>query len=519
MTDSSPAVLPPDTFNRQLVEHVHPPDWTNPQPASCYNLVVIGAGTAGLVTAMGAAGLGAKVALVERHLMGGDCLNYGCVPSKALLAAGRAVAAVRRAGEYGVRVPDGTSVDFPAVMERMRRLRAEISRHDSAARFRDSGVDVFLGTAEFVDARTVSVGEHRLRFSRAAICTGARAGAPPIPGLHETGFLTNENVFSLTQLPQRLAVIGGGPIGCELAQCFARFGSQVTLMEAAEGIMGRDDPDAAELVRQALERDGVRVLTEAKIERVQAEAAAGTRDGSGNGVSRGAVYLSTVDGPTQVDFDAILVAAGRLPNVEGMNLEAAGVQYDSRSGVTVNDRLQTTSSRVYAAGDVCSRWKFTHAADFLARTVIGNSLFYGRSNASRLTVPWCTYTSPEVAHVGLLAEEARQQGIDVQTFTEPFSGIDRAILDGEREGFVRVHVRRGSDRILGATVVGENAGDLIGEISVAMQAGAGLGKIAKAIHPYPTRADAIRRLGDQYNRTRLTPLVASLMRRFLSWQR
>ncbi len=502
-----PALLPLDEHNRELQRNTHPPDWVNPTPDGRYNLVVVGAGTAGLVTAAGAAGLGAKVALVERHLMGGDCLNVGCVPSKALIRAGRAAADARAATRFGVRGVDAVSVDFAAAMERMRRLRAEISPHDSAARFRDLGVDVYLGSGAFVGPDALQVGGQELRFKKAVIATGARASAPPIAGLAEAGYLTNETVFSLTELPRRLAVIGAGPIGCEFAQAFARFGSEVTLLEAMRQILGREDRDAAAVVERSLRSDGVRINCCAKVEHVR-------RDGA-----EVVLTLVPVGGaPEELRVDAVLVGVGRAPNVEGLGLEAAGVRYDE-NGVEVDDRLRTTNPRVFAAGDISSRFKFTHAADAMARIAVRNALFLGRAKASALTMPWCTYTDPEVAHVGLYEAEAAERGIEITTFTQELSEVDRAILDGEDEGFVRVHVRKGTDRIVGATVVARHGGDLISEITLAMAGGLGLKDIARTIHPYPTQAEAIKKLGDAYSRTRLTPLVKGLFARWLSWTR
>ena len=381
-------IPPDDVHNRSLLANVHPADWVNPRPKARYHLVVIGAGTAGLVSAAGAAGLGARVALVERHLMGGDCLNTGCVPSKALIRSARAVADVRRAGEFGVRVPPGVKVEFPALMERMRRLRAEISPNDSAARFRDLGVDVFLGEGRFQGPDTIAVGGGTLRFRKAVIATGARAVAPPIPGLARAGFLTNETVFSLTELPARLAVIGAGPLGCELAQAFARFVSKVSLLEAGRGILPREDRDAVARVQPSLLRDGVEILPTCKILKVERRA------------QEKLIYWECPDSPGRLQVDETLLGAGRAANVESLNLHAAGVEFDARGGVRVNDRLQTTNARIYAAGDVCSRFKFTHAADAMARIVIRNALFLGRAKANSLTIPWCTYTSPEIAHVG-----------------------------------------------------------------------------------------------------------------------
>jgi pyruvate/2-oxoglutarate dehydrogenase complex dihydrolipoamide dehydrogenase (E3) component len=499
-------VAPLDVHNRALVQNVRPPDWVNPTPADRYNLVVIGAGTAGLATAIGAAGLGAKVALVERDLMGGDCLNTGCVPSKALIRAARAWADVRDAGEYGVEIPPDSSVNFPAVMERMRRLRSDISKNDSVWRCRDLGVDVFLGEGRFSGPDAIEVAGKTLRFKKAVIATGARAAAPPIPGLADAGYLTNETVFSLTALPPRLAVIGAGPIGCELAQAFARFGSQVYLVEAMHGILPNEDRDAAEIVLRSLLRDGVTLLCCGNDLKV--------------GREEGGKRLSVESHGQRHDIpvDEILVGVGRQPNVESLGLDTVGVAVE-KTGVTVNDRLQTANPHIYAAGDVCSPYKFTHAADFQARIVIQNALFVGRAKASALAIPWCTYTDPEIAHVGLYEREAQVKGIPIRTFVQEFAEVDRAILDGETEGLVKVHVREGTDKILGATIVGRHAGEMLPELTMAITQGIGLGRIARIIPTYPTQAEAIRKLGDAYNRTRLTPFVKGLFKRWLAWTR
>jgi pyruvate/2-oxoglutarate dehydrogenase complex dihydrolipoamide dehydrogenase (E3) component len=524
---NEPPVQPWDAHNQRLVSNVHPPDWKNPTPAPRYNLVVIGGGTAGLVTAVGAAGLGAKVALIEKHLMGGDCLNVGCVPSKALIRAARAVAAVREAAEFGVVFPSVAAdasplhsspgevgadsrrlpqVDFGKVMERMRRLRADISPHDSARRFTELGVDVFLGEGKFTGPDTVEVGGQTLRFAKAVIATGARAAAPPIPGLKDVPYLTNETLFSLTELPKRLGVIGAGPIGCEMAQCFARFGSEVSLVEAEHGILPREDRDAAQIVLETMQSDGVKLLCCGRDLQLAKDS---------NGVR---MRVGSHGKDHDVLVDQLLVAVGRAPNVEGLGLETVGVGFD-RKGVKVDDRLRTANPRIYACGDICSPYQFTHAADFMARIVIQNALFKGRAKAGSLIIPWSTYTSPEIAHVGLYEKEARARGIEVDTFTQELSRVDRAILDGETEGFVRVHVHKGTDKIVGATVVAAHAGELIGEMTLAMKGGLGLKTIGATIHPYPTQAEAIRKTGDLYNRTRLTPFVKRLMRRWLDWQR
>lgn len=499
---------PWDEHNKKTAGLVHPPDWKNPEPAENYNLVVVGAGTAGLVAAAGSAGLGAKVALIERHLMGGDCLNYGCVPSKALIRASRVAADVRDAGEFGVVVPDGVKVDFPKVMERMRRLRAQISVNDSFERLKGLGVDVFQGSGRFTGANTLEVAGKTLRFSKAVIATGARAAELPIPGLKEAGYLTNETVFNLTELPKRLVVIGAGPIGCELSQAFARFGSKVSLLESAGQILIREDQDAAKIIEKAIIKDGVEIISGCKILGV---------DKRGD---EKVVRLECSQGRAcELIVDAVLVAVGRAPNVQGLGLEEAGVEYDERAGVKVDDMLRTANPSIYAAGDICFPYKFTHTADFLARIVITNALFMGRKKASALTIPWCTYSDPEIAHVGLYEKEAKAKGIATKSFRVDLSDVDRAILDGETTGFVKVVVQEGSDKILGATIVARHAGEMIGELSLAMTGNLGLGTVGATIHPYPTQAEAIRRLGDVYSRTRLTPLVKSLMSRWLEFRR
>jgi pyruvate/2-oxoglutarate dehydrogenase complex dihydrolipoamide dehydrogenase (E3) component len=498
-------------FDGELIANTHPGDWTNPTPQGRYNLVVIGGGTAGLVCAAGAAGLGARVALIEKHRLGGDCLNYGCVPSKALLRCARAAAETGRAEEFGVRVPGPVEVDFPAVMQRMRRLRAGLSGHDSAARFRSLGVDVFLGAARFTGPDTVEVGEQTLKFTRAVIATGTRPATLDLPGLDAAGYLTNETIFNLTELPRRLVVVGGGPIGCELGQAFRRLGSEVHLVNRSDRLLGKDEPEAAALLRDRLEREGVHLHLGARALRTER-------------VEGQTHFLIAGEGePVRLPVDAILVAVGRQANVEGLGLEQASVEYDE-TGVKVNDFLQTTNRRIYAAGDICSRFKFTHAADAMARIVLRNALFFdrvfvGRGRMSRLVLPWCTYTDPEIAHVGLTARQAGEQGLAIQTFRQDLKEVDRAVLDGETEGFALVHVRQGSDRIVGATIVAAHAGEMLGEVVLAMTKKLGLSALAETIHSYPTQAEVLRKLGDAYQRSRLTPRVAGFFRTLLRWSR
>jgi len=511
----SDMLVPFDEHNRVLAENVHPSNWVNPDPTGRYNIVVIGAGTAGLITAVIAASLGAKVALIEKHLMGGDCLNVGCVPSKGVIRAARAWADLRKADEFGLHIPPGVKYDFGAAMARMRRLRARISHNDSVHRYTKLGVDVYIGSGRFIAADTIHVegpaGNRTLTFAKAAICTGARASAPPTPGLQEAGYLTNETVFSLTELPQRIGVIGAGPIGCELAQSFSRFGSQVYLIEAMHGIMPNEDRDAADIVEQQMNRDGVKLLCcgkDLKVSKIE-----------------GGKRLAVDSHGQQYDVvvDEILVGVGRTPNVEGIGLEAVGVEYD-KNGVKVNARLQTTNPRIFAAGDICSRYKFTHAADAMAQIVIQNALFphpfgLGYSSVDSLIMPWCTFTEPEVAHVGMYERDAKANGIEVETYTYKLDEVDRAILDGEDEGFARIHVQKGTDKILGATIVAAHAGDMISEFSVLMKAGLGAKIIAGTIHPYPTQAEVNKKVVNLWRKAHFTPRTKSVLVKLFAWMR
>ncbi len=492
-------VEPQDAHNQKLVANVHPHDWINPTPEGRYNLVVLGAGTAGLITALVASSLGARVALIERHLMGGDCLNVGCVPSKAVIKAARTVHDARSAGKLGLDVSDAPP-DFAAAMERMREIRSRISHEDSARRYRDEfGIDVYLGEARFLGQGRVDVDGTELQFKRAVVATGARAVAPGIEGLAEAGYLDNETVFTLTERPRRLAVIGAGPIGCELAQSFRRLGSEVAILEMGPHILSREDADAAAIVQEAFVRDGVELVLGCSIERV-----------SKRGDEK-VVHVRCSEGRERaIVVDEILVGAGRAPNVEGMGLETVGVRFDPRKGVEVDDQLRTSNKHIFAAGDCCMAWKFTHAADAAAKIVVQNALFFGRKKLSDLVMPWCTYTDPEIAHVGLYAHQAAERGIEVDTYEAPMADTNRAVTDGEEEGFAKIHVKKGTDQILGATIVASHAGELITPVTLAIQQGIGLGTFGNVIFPYPTQAEVLKRAAGQYTRTRLTPTVARL---------
>ena len=475
-------LLDGDPHDDALRANVKPPGWANPTPAERYQLVVLGAGPGGLVAASAAAGLGATVALVERDLMGGDCLNVGCVPSKALLRAARVVGEIRRAREFGIRVAE-PEIDFAAVMERVRRVRAAISPHDSAERFRRLGVDVFLGAGRFVNEDTVEVNGAKLRFGRCIIATGARPHVPDIPGLSAARWFTNESIFTLTELPRRLLVIGGGPVGCELGQAFARLGARVTIQTRGSRMLPREDPEAAVLLQQQFRTDGIE-----------------TR--AGESVTAG--------------FEAVLVATGRKPNVDGLNLPAAGVEFDPQDGIRVDNRMRTVNARVFAIGDVCSLgYRFTHAADAMARAAVRNALFPGRDRLEVSFLPRCTYTDPEIAALGRSTHERLD---DVDLYRIELDELDRGATDGA-VGFVKVVTARGGDRILGATIVSPRAGEMIGALSLAMANRVGLKRIANTVIPYPTYTEALKKIADQFNRTRLTPFNARLIKTWLRWFR
>ena len=506
-------VEPMDEWNERLVANVHPSDWKNPTPSGRYNLVVLGAGTGGLITALIASSLGARVALIERHLMGGDCLNVGCVPSKAVIRGAQIVHEAREAAAFGMPGTAADLGDFSEVMRRMREIRARISHEDSAERYSEEfGIDIYLGEARFTGPGQVEVDDQTLDYRKAVIATGARAVAPPIEGLAEAGYLDNETVFELTERPRRVAVIGAGPIGCELAQSFRRLGSEVHVLERMDQILTREDPDAAEIVQAAMVREGVEMVFGCSIDRV-----------SRRGDERVIHLTCPAKGARELVVDEILVGAGRAPNVEGIGLEKVGVAFDATRGIEVDDSLRTTNKRIWAVGDVCMQWKFTHAADAAAKIVVQNALFavgpLGRKKLSDLVMPWCTYTEPEIAHVGLYERDAAERGVAIDTYQVSIAEANRAVTDGQEEGLVKVHVKQGTDEIVGATVVAAHAGDLVTQFTIAINHGIGLGAFTNVIYPYPTQGEAIKRAAGAYTRTRLTPTVKSLFERWLAWQR
>lgn len=506
-------VSPLDEHNATLLNNVHPQKWIDPEISGKYNLVVLGAGAGGLVTSAGAAGVGAKVALIEMNLMGGDCLNVGCVPSKALIKCAKMAHYARHMSNYGVKIEGKVEVEFDKVMERMRKIRAEISVNDSATRYASTlGVDVFLGRGEFTSKNTLVVNDKTLTFTKAVVASGGSASVPPIPGLKSVPYLTNASFFNLTELPKRFGVIGAGPIGCELAQSMCRFGSKTAMFLRSDHILGKEEKEAADIVLESMKNDGVEFYFKIKYESIEMVESEGNPKAIQLNLSRGEEKINVI-------VDHLLLATGRRPNVKNIGLDKAGVNFDLRKGVVVNDNLQTSNKNIYAVGDCCTKYQFTHMADFMARQAIRNALFFGSEKFSSLIIPWATFTDPEIGHVGLYEADLKERKMDFDLYVKEFDDNDRAICDGETEGYVKVMCKKGTDQILGATIVGSHAGDMISEITLAMQTKTGLGKIATVIHPYPTQADLVRACGDLYNRTRLTLTVKKLFRNLMAAQR
>ena len=501
MTSRTPAApestAPADAYEIERLANVRPPEWCNPDPAVRYDLVIIGGGTAGLTAAAEARRSGARVALVEAQLLGGTCLNTGCVPSKTVIRSSRVYSQIRNAEKYGGPAALAMPADFAKVMERMRSIRARISRMDAVSRLSGQGVDVFFGRARFTAADSLSVAGATLDFDKAIVATGAQPKIPQIPGLAEAGYLTSDNAFDQTILPGRVLVIGGGPLGCEMAQALCRFGARTTIVQDRPLFLPREERDAAQILSTAFARDGLEVRLNTRVVNIRVEG------------GRKIAELLSDDNESTIEFDAILTGAGRVPRIEGMDLELAGIAHDEHRGIHVDDFLCTSNPRVYAAGDVCLEHRFNDTADASARIAVQNALNGGSDRLSHLVIPWCTYTDPEIAHVGLYVRQARERGIPVRTFTVPMHAVDRAITDSEETGFVKIHVRDGSDEILGATIVARHAGEMISEITLAMVAGIGLATLSRVIHPYPTQAEAIRMAADAFVRSPLGSGVTS----------
>lgn len=462
-----------------------------------YDFVALGGGTAGLVSAVGARYLGARVALVEREALGGDCLWTGCVPSKALIASARLAYRMRHAEQLGLR---GTSPAhaFREVMERMRAARARVSEHDHPERFRTLGIDVLLGEARFAGTERVEVdGTGVIRSPRIVVATGSLPTAPPVPGLEGAGYLTHRTAFDSDDLPPSIVILGGGPVGLEFAQVYARLGSRVTVLELLPRILPREDPDVAEALRAILVAEGIAVQTGVQAVRVERQ----------NGHK---VVLA--DDGRRFAAAQLFVAAGRRPATAGLELERAGIDSE-RGAVRVDARLRTSARGVWAGGDVTGGLQFTHVADYMAKLIVQNAFLPLKRRADYSTVPWVTYTDPEVAHVGLSQEEAEASG--ATTYTYPFADLDRAIVDARTAGFVKISARRG--RILGATILGHAAGELITPLVLAMQHGITLSRLSGTIYPYPTFVEGVKRAADACQRARLDGTAGRLLRRVMKW--
>ncbi len=482
------------------------------------NLIVIGAGSGGLVSAYIAAAVKAEVTLIEQHNMGGDCLHTGCVPSKALIRTARIVAQSRRAKEFGLRSIT-VDLDFAEVMERVQRVIATIAPHDSVARYKSLGVECLQGTARLLSPWVVEInssdGTSKTLSARSiVIATGARPFVPPIPGIDSMDCMTSDTVWRLRQLPARMVVLGGGPIGCELAQCFARLGSGVTLVEMLPRLLMREDPDVSELLARKFASEGMKVLTGHKAVRFACE--------GGHRV----LYAEAVGGETagttlRIEFDALLCAVGRTPNVQAIGLEALGIPLTRGGAIETDVYMQTRYPNILACGDVSGPYQFTHTAAHTAWYAAVNGLFGGfkRFRADFSVIPWATFTEPEVARVGLNETEAREKGIAFETTIYGIDDLDRAIADGAAEGFVKVLTRPGSDKVLGATIAGEHAGELITEFVSAMKNGIGLNRILGTIHIYPTWSEANKFAAGVWKRAHAPQRVLRWAARFHTWRR
>lgn len=461
------------------------------------DLVVIGGGSGGLVVASVASQLGLDVTLIEKAArLGGDCLHYGCVPSKSLIRVAKVASLMRRAGEFGL-APIDPQVNLGQVNDHVQAVIDSIQAHDDPERFRGYGCEVLLGSsAEFVSSHEVRVGGQVIRGKRFVIVTGSAPLIPPIPGLAEAGFLTNQDLFSLRELPRRLLVLGGGPVGLEMAQAFARLGSRVTVVERSPHLLSQEDSEMADTLQAMLTAEGVEVHTSTTAAQV---------------FKNGDARIVECVGGLQLEADAILVAVGRRPNVAGLGLEAAGVGHDAK-GIEVDRRLRTSQRHIYACGDVCGPFPFTHMAEYQAGIIISNAVFRFPKKADYRVVPWVTFTDPELARVGLTEQQAREQDIEPEVLRFSFAQVDRAITEVEAHGMVKLVARKG--KLLGASILGPHAGELIHEMALAMKTGASLGDISATIHAYPTLAQANRRaVNTGYAKTLFSPAT----RRLVKW--
>jgi pyruvate/2-oxoglutarate dehydrogenase complex dihydrolipoamide dehydrogenase (E3) component len=465
-----------------------------------YDVIVIGGGAGGLSAAGIATNLGAKTAMIERDALGGDCTWTGCVPSKTLLKAATVVHQARTASKYGL-TDQSVDVDFGGVMDHVREVRQEVYEEaDAPEIFEDLEIDVQEGDAHFIDSHTVGVergdgATEQVTGRYVIVAAGARPLVPPIEGLGEVDYLTNETLFELEEQPERLAIVGGGPIGTEMAQAFARLGTEVVVLDMADRILSNDDAELAATLRETLDDEGVEYVLGAQVERVSQE------DGT-------ITILAGEQGP--VKADAMLLATGRTANVDGLNLDAAGIDY-TRQGITVDDRCRTSQGHVYAVGDVTGRYQFTHMSNHMAKVAVTNALLKVPSTIDSDHVPWVTYTEPELGHVGAHASDLDAQGISYETYRFPYDQLDRAITEGETTGQIKVHATSLTGKILGASVLGERAGELITAFTIAMRNGVTLRNLGDTIHPYPAYGEGVRRVADQWYVQKQSPTVTTVL--------
>ncbi len=472
------------------------------------NLVVVGAGSGGLVSALIAAAVKSKVVLIERHKMGGDCLNTGCVPSKAILRSAKVASTMSRAEEFGFEKVEVKPV-FSKVMKRVHDIIETIEPHDSVERFTGLGVECVMGEAEIIDKHTVRVGDRDIRTKSIIIAAGARPFVPPIQGINDIDYLTSDNVWELEELPERLVVLGGGPIGCELSQAFSKLGSKVTMIEMMDQLMGREDTDVAEVITEKFQKDGINVLTNHKAVKF-------TDDGEK------VLHCETADGMVEIPFDKVLVAVGRKANSDGMKLEELGIKLRKNGTIETDEYLRTDVPNIFAVGDIAGPYQFTHTASHQAWYATVNALFgfAKKFKVDYRVIPWATFTMPEVARVGLSEREAKEKGLDVQVTRYGIDDLDRAIADGEAHGFIKVITPKGGkDTILGVTIVGSHAGELIAEYVLAMKHNLGLNKILGTIHLYPSMAEANKFVAGNWKRENQPHGLLKWVEKFHTWRR
>ena len=493
---------PQQADDGELLRRVRPRNWENPAPKHLYDLVILGGGPAGLAACALAVRLGLEVALVERYRLGGNSLNAGSVPSKTLIRTALIRATKSRIEDLGISSVEDQPLDFDLAMARVRRIRTRISEYTSIDRLQAKGVDVFFGDARFGGSDVLIVEDKTLSFKKALVATGAKPQPPTIPGLDALGYYTSETIFDIKALPKRLAVIGGGPLGCEAAQAFGRLGSKVTILQNEPKFLPQEERDASQLLSFSLARDGIDTRLNTTVRGVRLE----------NGVKM--VDAENYDYRYSIPTDEILLSVGRVPAMDGLGLEIAGIDSDPATGIVTDDFLRTSNPRVYAAGDVCLALKFANVAEATGRMAIYNAFARGRHRLSKMTIPWCTYCDPEIAHVGLHVWDASELSIPMKSYTVMMQDVDRAITDGQEDGFVKIHVKVGTDKILGATIVASRASEMINEISVAMSTGIGMRDLAKVLHTYPAQSDAIRLAALAYIQDRPLPWIRRVYARY-----